>query len=159
MLRIFGGNLRYLGSSASLASAVDLATLSWLYGSYIGLIYAVELCIKTGVPLAVFGPILEGIVPGFTAFFRHQIDTIDKGDFTIQQSPLAISIAATERIKNAFDRQGTPIAFWQSIADLFKQADRRGLANQEVASIIKVIQQQEKADSKAELAITDPAIN
>jgi 3-hydroxyisobutyrate dehydrogenase-like beta-hydroxyacid dehydrogenase len=145
LLKVFGGNLRYLGNSASLASAVDLATLSWLYGSYVGLIYAVELCVRSGVSLPLFSPILADIAPGFTTFFQHQIDTINKGDFTVTQSPLAISISATERIKTAFEKQGMPSDFWTNITQLFQDAGEHGLGSQELASIIKVIRQQAKA--------------
>jgi 3-hydroxyisobutyrate dehydrogenase-like beta-hydroxyacid dehydrogenase len=141
LLQVFGGNLHYLGAAASLASAVDLASLSWLYGSYVGLLYAVELCIRSGVALPQFNKILTGIVPGFTAFFEHQIATIDRGDFTVTQSPLAISVAATERIKRAFQQQGVPTDFWKSITDLLQQADRQGLGNRELASLIQVIGQ------------------
>jgi 3-hydroxyisobutyrate dehydrogenase-like beta-hydroxyacid dehydrogenase len=139
LLKVFGGNLKYLGEKAALASAVDLATLSWLYGSYIGLMYAVKLCMVSGVNLKIFSTILSDISPGFTMFFQHQIGIIEKNDFTISQSPLAISVSAVQRIKDAYEQQQLNTGFWESISKLFAAAESIKLGDKELASIIQVI--------------------
>jgi 3-hydroxyisobutyrate dehydrogenase-like beta-hydroxyacid dehydrogenase len=94
-LEVFGGNLKYIGDKALLASAMDLATLSWLYGSYLGMLHGVGLCQQSGLELDAFRDILGEITPGFTEFFKYEIDVIKRGDFTVSQSPLSISVAAT----------------------------------------------------------------
>lgn len=138
-LAVFGGNIKYLGGRASLASAMDLATLTWLYGSYTGLIHGIALARKTGLPLSAFSEILGEIGPGFTEFFKHQIGVVDSGDFTISQSPLSISVAATQRIHDAFQSTGLNPDFTKGIRDLLQSADDRGLSGQELASLVKVI--------------------
>ncbi|MCF0071225.1 NAD(P)-binding domain-containing protein [Dyadobacter sp. CY261] len=138
-LAVFGGNIKYLGDRAALASAMDLATLTWLYGSYTGLIHGIVLAQKTGLPLSAFNEILGEITPGFTEFFKHQIGVVEKGDFTISQSPLAISVAATQRIHHAFRNANIQPAFVKGISDLLQQAEAQGLADQELASLVKVI--------------------
>lgn len=139
-LAVFGGNIKYLGDRAALASAMDLATLTWLYGSYAGLIHGIVLSQKTGLSLSAFGEILGEITPGFTEFFKHQIGIVEKGDFTISQSPMSISIAATQRIHDAFRNAGAQTDFVKTISDLLQKAESRGLANQEVAALVKVVE-------------------
>jgi 3-hydroxyisobutyrate dehydrogenase-like beta-hydroxyacid dehydrogenase len=138
-LRIFGGNIKYLGANASAASAMDLATLAWLYGSYVGLMHGAALVESTGLELSSFSDIITEITPGFTTFFKHELHTIATKDFTISQSPLAISIAATQRIHDAIKDNGIDGTFAGSIALLLKKADAAGLGGQELASLIKVI--------------------
>lgn len=138
-LTVFGGNIKYLGDRAALASAMDLATLTWLYGSYTGLIHGIVLSQKTGLSLNAFSEILGEITPGFTEFFKHQIGVVEKGDFTISQSPLSISVAATQRIYHAFRKAGTQPAFIKTISDLLQKAESGGLADQELAALVKVV--------------------
>ena len=139
-LAVFGGNIKYLGDRAALASAMDLATLTWLYGSYVGLIHGIVLSQKTGLSLSAFSEILGEITPGFTEFFKHQIGVVEKGDFTISQSPLSISVAATQRIHNAFRNAGAQEDFVKSISDLLQKAESLGLADQELVSLVKVVE-------------------
>ncbi|WP_262892413.1 NAD(P)-dependent oxidoreductase [Dyadobacter endophyticus] len=138
-LAVFGGNIKYLGNRAALASAMDLATLTWLYGSYTGLIHGIVLAQKTGLPLDAFSEILGEITPGFTEFFKHQIGVVEKGDFRVSQSPLSISIAATQRIHHAFRKAGAQEDFVKAISDLLQKAESLGLADQEVAALVKVV--------------------
>lgn len=139
-LTVFGGNIKYLGDRAALASAMDLATLTWLYGSYTGLIHGIVLSQKTGLSLGAFSEILAEITPGFTEFFKHQIGVVEKGDFTISQSPLSISVAATQRIHNAFRNADTRPDFVKTISDLLQKAESDGLADQELAALVKVVE-------------------
>lgn len=120
IFNIFGGNIKYIGNKASLASTLDLATLSWLYGAYVGLMYAVGLSQKAGLKLELLSNTIAEITPGFTEFFKHEIGVIDKGDFTITQSPLAISITATQRIADAVGKYGLDTKFYNNIVAIFK---------------------------------------
>lgn len=141
-LDVLGGNLKYLGEKAAAASAMDLATLTWLYGSYIGLIYGVKLSQQYGLQLEDFSTIVGEITPGFTEFFKHEIDVINRGDFTISQSPLPISVAATRRIAESFEGLDVIQEFPKALAGILEEADHKGLHKQELAAIIKVIGKQ-----------------
>lgn len=142
VLDILAGNLKHLGKTAAASSAMDLATLTWLYGSYIGLIYGVKLSQEYGLKLEDYSQIIGEITPGFTEFFQYEIDVIKRGDFTISQSPLPISIAATERISNAFKALNVLQDFPETLKSILKEADRKGLGKEELAAIIKVIGKQ-----------------
>jgi 3-hydroxyisobutyrate dehydrogenase-like beta-hydroxyacid dehydrogenase len=138
-LDVLGGNLKYLGEKAAASSAMDLATLTWLYGSYIGLIYGVTLAQQYGLKLEDFSTIIGEITPGFTDFFKHEIDVINREDYRITQSPLPISVSATQRIADSFKELDVIQEFPQTLARILAEADRKGLYNEELASIIKVI--------------------
>lgn len=140
LLKIFGGNIKYLGSKASAASAMDLATLTWLYGSYIGLIYGAGLANNAGLDLGVYSNIIAEITPGFTAFFQHQLRAIKTDNYAISQSPLSISVAATQRIWDVIKESKMDTNFPEKMALLLKKAEVSGYGGQELAALIKVVQ-------------------
>ncbi|MGS2764922.1 NAD(P)-dependent oxidoreductase [Sinomicrobium sp. M5D2P9] len=139
---VLGGNLKYLGEKAAASSAMDLATLTWLYGSYIGLIYGVSLGQKYGLNLEDYSQIIGEITPGFTEFFQYEIDVINRGDYRITQSPLPISIAATQRIADSFKELDVLREFPEAVKNILKHAGEKGLGNEELAAIVKVINKQ-----------------
>jgi 3-hydroxyisobutyrate dehydrogenase-like beta-hydroxyacid dehydrogenase len=147
LLKFFGGNIKYLGSKATAASAMDLATLTWLYGSYIGLMYGAGLAKGAGLNLSVYSDILAEITPGFTSFFQHQLQVIETGNYAISQSPLAISVAATQRIWDAVKDSGMDTKFPENMALLLKKAEVSGYGEQELAALIKVVQKKEDDNS------------
>ncbi|WP_423129216.1 NAD(P)-dependent oxidoreductase [Gaoshiqia sp. Z1-71] len=139
-LEVLGGNLKYLSEKPSASSAMDLAALTWLYGSYIGLIYAVTLCRRYDLKLEGFSAIIEEITPGYTDFFKYEIDVINRGDYRITQSPLPISVAATQRIADSFKELNVIQEFPEILAKILGEANRKGLDHEELAAIIKVIE-------------------
>ena len=139
ILDVLGGNLKYLGENPSASSAMDLATLTWLYGSYIGLIYGVKLAQQYGLKLEDYSVIIGEITPGFTDFFKHEIDVINRADYQITQSPLSISVAATQRIADSFKELDVLQEFPKTLAEILNKAHHKGLDNEELAAIIKVI--------------------
>lgn len=138
-LNVLGGNLKYLGEDPSASSAMDLATLTWLYGSYIGLIYAVKLCQRYNLKLEDFSAIIGEVSPVYTEFFKYEIDVIERDNYSITQSPMSISVAATRRISDSFRELNVFQDFPEILERIFEEASRKGLDNEEVAAIIKVI--------------------
>lgn len=141
-INVLGGNIKYLNTKAAASPAMDLAALSWLYGSYIGLIYGVKLCQAFDLKLSDYGKIIGEIQPGFGEFFKHSINQIDHEQWEITQSPLSISVSATQRIANTLKELPLAQEFPQIIASMFQEANSRGLAEKEVIAIIKVIERE-----------------
>ena len=139
LLQIFGGNIKYLGGRASLSSAMDLATLSWLYGSFTGLMYGAAVCENMGLDLGLYRDLVAETTPGITDFLKHEISVISQKEFQVSQSPLAISVTATQRIVDAVRAFGLDSRFPEQIALLLKEAQEQGLGNSELASLIGVI--------------------
>ena len=139
ILDVLGGNIKYLGVNASASPAMDLATLSWVYGSYIGLLYGAALVQAEGMQLQDFRDIIGEIAPSFVEFFKHEVNMIQADNYKITQSPLIISVGATQRIADAASAAKLDTAFTNVMAGLLQQAQARGYGNQEVTAVLKVI--------------------
>ena len=138
-LDVLGGNIKFLGEQASASPAMDLATLSWVYGSYIGLLYGAALVQAEGMQLQDFRDIVGEIAPSFVEFFKHEVDMIQAGNYNITQSPLIISVGATQRIAEAAAAVKLDTAFTNVMAGLIQKAQARGYENQELTAVLKVI--------------------
>ena len=139
VLRIFGGNISYLGEQVAAASAMDLATLSSIYGTMLGFFHGVRIMESEHVPVDTFGNIVGGIMPTFGDFIRHEANVINAGDYSITESPMRISVEAVERISQHAYSAGINTAFPDYANPLFKKAKAAGLMEQELAALVKVL--------------------
>lgn len=138
ILKTFGGNIRYLGDSIIAASSMDLASLSYLYGSLLGFFHAARIGEAAGFRADLLGEIIQEITPNFSEFIRYEAGVIQSGDFTITQSPLSISVEATERILHASMAYEINSEVPRLFAKFFKQADENGYGKEELAALIKI---------------------
>ncbi|SFF99036.1 3-hydroxyisobutyrate dehydrogenase [Duganella sp. CF458] len=139
VLATFGGNVAWLGESASAAPTMDLATLSFVYGATAGFLQGAALAQREGLDLKRYGEIVHAMSPSFGEFLQHEAKVIDSGDFAISQSPLSISVDATRRIDGAMREAGLDDALPAVIAQLLERAVAKGLAGEELAALVKVI--------------------
>ena len=139
MLGDLAGNLVYLGAAIEAAPAMDLATLSYVYGALAGFIHGARIAESQSLDVSRYGRIVNEISPSFGAFFQHEGAVIQSGDFTITESPLRISVEATQRILQSSKQAGLNTEFPTFVADLLGRAHAAGLADQELASLIKVL--------------------
>ncbi|WP_332875253.1 NAD(P)-dependent oxidoreductase [Variovorax sp. IB41] len=139
LLKVLGGGTVYLGETASAAAAMDLATLSTIYGTLLGFMHGARIAEHEGFDVAEFGRIVAGIMPTFAAFLQHEGSVIQSGDFKISQSPMRISVEATQRILQTAEDSGINTEFPAFAAGLFKRADAAGLGGEEIAALIKLL--------------------
>jgi 3-hydroxyisobutyrate dehydrogenase-like beta-hydroxyacid dehydrogenase len=139
LLKDLAGNIVYLGNQIEAAATMDLATLSYVYGATVGFLHGARIAESQGLDVSQYGKIIKEISPSFGAFFQHEGSVIQSGDFTITESPLRISVEATQRILRSTQDAGLNTEFPAFVADLLKRADAAGLGNQELASLIKVL--------------------
>jgi 3-hydroxyisobutyrate dehydrogenase-like beta-hydroxyacid dehydrogenase len=139
ILAVLGGNIKFMGEHASASPAMDLATLSWVYGSYFGMIYGVALCQAEGIDLKEYSAIIGEIAPGFLEFYKYEINTIRENNFNITQSPLSISVGASQRITDTVRSMKLDTSFTDVMARILSKAKDQGYEHEEVAAIIKVI--------------------
>ena len=139
ILALLGGNVKFLSEHASASPAMDMATLSWVYGSCIGLFYGAALCQKEGINLEEYRTIVQEIAPGFLEFYKHEINMISQNNFKVTQSPLSISVGASQRIADTVKSLGLDTGFTDAIATLLRKASDKGYKDEEVAALIKVI--------------------
>ncbi|MGJ7609167.1 NAD(P)-dependent oxidoreductase [Variovorax sp. LT1R20] len=138
-LKVLGGGTVYLGEKASAAAAMDLATLSTIYGTLLGFMHGARIAEHEGFDVAEYGRIVAGIMPTFAGFLQHEGAVIQSGDFKISQSPMRISVEATQRILQTAQEAGINTEFPAFAAGLFKRADVAGLGGEEIAALIKLL--------------------
>jgi 3-hydroxyisobutyrate dehydrogenase-like beta-hydroxyacid dehydrogenase len=110
-----------------------------VYGALVGFIHGAILAEKVGLSVGHFGKIVSDIAPSFGEFFAHEGKVIESGDFSITESPMRISIDATQRILDASKSMDINVEFPQFVYELHQRAKAAGLADQEVAALIKVL--------------------
>lgn len=139
VLRVLGGNVKYLGANVGAAAAMDLATLSYVYGTALGFFQGVLFAEAEGFGADEYGAIVAEIAPGSGEFLKHEGAVIRSGDFSVSQSPLSISVEATERIARAARDAGIDAAFPEFVSGVLRRADEAGYGEEEAAAIIKVL--------------------
>jgi 3-hydroxyisobutyrate dehydrogenase-like beta-hydroxyacid dehydrogenase len=144
VLKLLAGNIVYLGKAIDAAATMDMATLSYVYGAFAGFVHGARLAESQGLDVARFGQIVNAISPSFGAFFQHEAAVIGSGDFRITESPLRISIEATQRILDTSRAAGINTEVPALFTDLLQRAGRAGLENEELAALIKVLRSQQR---------------
>ena len=141
VLKIFGGNVTYLGEAVDAASAMDLATLSYIYGSVLGFFHGARIAETSGIRVDTYGALVGSIAPTFGDFLKHEGTVIQSGNFAVTESPLKISVEATERILQQAHEARINSEFPAFAAQLFKKAAIAGYENEEAAALIKVLRE------------------
>lgn len=139
LLRHFAGNLVHLGERVDAAAHMDLATLSYVYGSYAGFVHGANIARATDIDVATYGRLVNAISPSFGAFFQHEAEVIASGDFRATESPLRISIPAVRRILRTSEHLDINAELPTLIDRWLQRADAQGLADEELAALIKVL--------------------
>lgn len=141
VLAAFGGSVTWLGDDAGAASAMDLATLSYVYGAALGFFHGARVCEASGIRVDAYAKLVSGISPSFGKFFEHEGKVIQSGDFAVSESPLQISVEATERIAQHAREAGINAEFPSFASGLFKRAMAAGPGEQELAAMVKLLRQ------------------
>jgi 3-hydroxyisobutyrate dehydrogenase-like beta-hydroxyacid dehydrogenase len=139
VLTVLGGNVKYLGEQVGAAATMDLATLSYVYGATVGFFHGARIAESEGFRVDHYGSLVAEISPTFGEFFRHEGAVIQSGNFEVTESPLRISVEATERLAQAARAAGINAELPTLVSSLFKRAIVAGYGQEEVAAIIKVL--------------------
>ncbi len=150
VLKVFGGNIVYLGSAVEAASAMDLATLSYLYGAVLGFVQGAHMAEASGIGVDTYSSLVADLTPTFGEFLKHEGNVIQSGNYTVSESPLKISVEATERILQQAREARLNTEFPALAASLLKRAALAGYEQEELAALIKVLR--EKTDQPTTVA-------
>jgi 3-hydroxyisobutyrate dehydrogenase-like beta-hydroxyacid dehydrogenase len=135
LLECLGGTVRYLGANVGAASALDLAWLTTCYGRFMAIIHAANLCKSEDVEL-----------DGFISLFpdnpdiRHYAKVIRDQDFGHATATLQVWSAALQRIQKQGVDANINTQIPDFIAGFFKKAIDAGYGEENVMSLIKVLQ-------------------
>jgi 3-hydroxyisobutyrate dehydrogenase-like beta-hydroxyacid dehydrogenase len=138
-LKVFAGNLTHLGEGIGAAAAMDLATLSYVYGASIGFFHGTRIAEVEGFRVDDYGTIVAKIAPAFGEFLKYESAVIQSGDFTATESPLSISVEATARLVKTARESGINDELPGFVASFFRRAVAAGYESEEAAAIIKVL--------------------
>jgi 3-hydroxyisobutyrate dehydrogenase-like beta-hydroxyacid dehydrogenase len=138
-LKVLAGNVMYLGEAIGAAGAMDLATLSYIYGAVLGFIHGARVAEAEGLNVDAYGQIVADISPSFGQFLKYEGHAIHTGDFASKESPLSISVEATRRLLDTARAAGINSEFPALAAGLLKRADEAGYGKEELAALIKVL--------------------
>ncbi len=141
VLKVFGGGIRDLGENVAASPTVDLATLSYIYGSSIGFFHGARVMESEGLPVNEFGDIVAGISSPFGEFLKYEGDKIHANDYTIGESPLRISVEATARMEQSAVDAGINAEFPALAASLLRRADAAGYGAEEFTAVMKVLRE------------------
>jgi 3-hydroxyisobutyrate dehydrogenase-like beta-hydroxyacid dehydrogenase len=146
LLEVLGGNFVYLGDKISAAATMDLATLSYVYGSAMGFFQGILFAETEGFDLNTYGSLIRDIAPNMGEFLKHEASVIQSNDFTISQSPLSISIEATKRIHQSLVEAGLYTDLSEVTVKLHERAESMGLADKEAAVLIRLLRSKQAVD-------------
>jgi 3-hydroxyisobutyrate dehydrogenase-like beta-hydroxyacid dehydrogenase len=139
VLADLAGNYVNLGERIEAAATMDLATLSYVYGAFVGFVHGALIAEAEQLDVGRFGQLVSDISPTFGAFFAHEGRVIQSGSFAVTESPLRISVEATRRIHEFSDARGLDTEFPALVSRLLQRAHAAGLADEELAAVIKVM--------------------
>jgi 3-hydroxyisobutyrate dehydrogenase-like beta-hydroxyacid dehydrogenase len=118
---------------------MDLATLSYIYGAVLGFFHGARICEAEGFRVDSYGSIVADIAPTFGEFLKHEGAVIQTGNYAISESPLKISVEATERLVQTAREAQINTEFPTFASMLFKRAMDAGYGNEEAAALVKVL--------------------
>lgn len=139
VLRVFGGGLVHLGDAPGAAPAMDLATLSYVYGACFGFLHGARVCEAEGFGVDAYGAIVDRIAPSFGAFLKHEGEVIQSGRFEVTQSPMSISVDAVDRLLSTAREAGINDEFPAFGARWMRRAVAAGLQDEEFAALVKLM--------------------
>jgi 3-hydroxyisobutyrate dehydrogenase-like beta-hydroxyacid dehydrogenase len=138
-LRALGGRSALVAEASGGAAAVDLAWLSFLYGSTLGLLQGAAFCESEGVdPGAAFDALPSWLVE-IAAEGEYARRLIRRSDFTGDQATLDVHLAAMRHILGAARLSGVDEAFPRLLVDIVSRAVARGHGAEEIAGVVQVL--------------------
>lgn len=138
VLQTFAGKLIYIGEEIGAANAMDAAALSYTYGAILGFFQGALISESENLPLQLFGQIVKDFSAGIGDFLKDDAERIAREDFTATESTIRISIEATAKLLKTAEESGISTEFPRFVSDIFQRAGAAGLADEEVAALIKL---------------------
>lgn len=139
ILHALAGNVPYYGEQVSAAASVDLAFLSYLFGSYIGFFHAARILESDGLRVDDFGSMMAQVSPMMGAVLQYESEVIQHSNYDSPQSSIEMSMVTVNLLMEQAREQGMNNQFPAFLQDLFHQALEAGLGKQDVAALVKVM--------------------
>lgn len=136
-----GGRPAFVGDDPGLAAAADLAWLSFLYGTMLGLLQGAAFLEAEGADPAVAFDAVPSFGIEIAAEARYARDLIARRDYRGDQATLDVHLAAMDHILAAAGDTGVNPALPQLVRDLTARAVSKGHGDHEIAALVEVLRQ------------------
>lgn len=80
------GTVTFARRPVGAASAMDLATLSYVYGALLGFFHGARIAESEGFRVDHYGSLIAEISPSFGEFFKHEGAVIQSGNYSVRKS-------------------------------------------------------------------------
>lgn len=142
ILKSLAGNVTYLGEQVSSAASMDLAFLSYLFGSMLGFFHAARILEADGLRVDAFGSMMTAIAPVIGEMHRRSGEAIQTGAFVNPESSLKICAEGANLLVQQAQEARVNAEFPMFASELFRRGVTAGYGNEKAAALIKVLRQQ-----------------
>jgi 3-hydroxyisobutyrate dehydrogenase-like beta-hydroxyacid dehydrogenase len=139
LLSALTDQLRYLGPSVGAAAALDLAVLSYYIGSHLGLVHGALICESEHVEPDVMTSVIVDSLPSDAIEIAHLGDTLTRNDFSRPGASLGVYSGILDRVLAQARDAGVNAEIPGFANDIVKRGMAAGFADEEIASIIRIL--------------------
>ncbi|NSL43184.1 NAD(P)-dependent oxidoreductase [Streptomyces sp. 8P21H-1] len=134
------GGTRWTGEDPGLAALYDLALLTGMYGTVMGVVQSYALIRSQGVEARELAPLLSDWLNAMTAsLVPHTAEAVDTGRHLTDVSSLAVNQAAFPNILTAFADQGVRTELFDPLRELFDRAVAGGHADDGFSRLVDLL--------------------
>jgi 3-hydroxyisobutyrate dehydrogenase-like beta-hydroxyacid dehydrogenase len=139
LLRRLAGGLSFVGDQVGAASALDCASLAFIFGAYLGAFHGARICEAEGLRVDAFGGMMAELMPVVGTEVKQMSERIQQDRFGDTHSALRTYAAAAVRmVRQAADARIDGEFPAYAAGALGKGVDA-GLGDEDLAAMIKVL--------------------
>ncbi|HZG17235.1 MAG TPA: NAD(P)-binding domain-containing protein [Candidatus Bathyarchaeia archaeon] len=138
-LKSLAGNVPFLAEQVSAASSVDLAFLSYLFGSMLGFFHAARILESDGLRVDSFGSMIAAISPVIGEMIKYEGEVIQSENYSVPQSSVNTCMGTVKLFMEQARETGINNEFPTFAMSIFQKALDAGYGNEELAALVKVL--------------------
>jgi 3-hydroxyisobutyrate dehydrogenase-like beta-hydroxyacid dehydrogenase len=139
LLNVLARNTLYVGEKPSLASAWDLAFLSYFFSALIGFTHAAHIAKVEGIDISSLGETIRTWTSAVGTIMKEVSEMISSGKFQDTESTVKTCFVSSELILKHAQQSKITSTYPQFAVDIFKKAMNSGLVSEDGAAIYKVL--------------------
>lgn len=139
VLGALAGHVPYYGEQVSAAASIDLAFLSYLFGSYLGFFHASRILESDGLRIDDFGSMIAGVSPMIGSILQYEGEVIQHSKYENPQSALQMSMVTVGLLMEQASEKSMNNEFPLFLQNMFHKAIEAGYGEQDIASLVKTM--------------------
>jgi 3-hydroxyisobutyrate dehydrogenase-like beta-hydroxyacid dehydrogenase len=139
LLRTLAGGLTYVGEQIGAASALDCASLSFLFGAFLGALHGASICEAEGLRVDEFGGMMADLAPVLGGEIRQLTGRIQADRYGESHSALRTYAAAAARLVQQARERRLDSRFPAYASEMLEDGVKAGLGDEDLAALIHVM--------------------